>query len=256
MRIAICTDKIEIREQLNHEMQTYLTNNAIAAETVLCSDMDRLISRKSDFYDLYLIQIEWTGTRDGIDLASAIRTRNKSSDIIFLSYNLNKVLKAFEVNAFRYLMLPLDCTRFSYYLNLAVTRYRSREMQQVLLHRGEDYIQIPISRIIMFETFENRKLKVETTRQQYFVDDRMADVEHMLAGRGFMRVHRSYLINLSYIRELQQSAAIMINDQVAYVSRRNKKSLKDRYAAYAKQLIINENEYVLGYMKENQERII
>ena len=97
---------------------------------------------------------------------------------------------------------------------------------------------------------------METTRQQYFVDDRMADVEHMLAGRGFMRVHRSYLINLSYIRELQQSAAIMINDQVAYVSRRNKKSLKDRYAAYAKQLIINENEYVLGYMKENQERII
>ena len=167
----------------------------------------------------------------GLDVAQSIRRNKVASDIIFITSHQEEAYRAFEVNAFRYLLKPVKREVLFKTMDLIMRKREEREKRLMVLNLGQKYFQIACDSIIYFETVD-RKLRVYTTKKTYMVDNKINEVDKMLADKNFFRVHKSYLINLSYVQEHDQTTVTMLNGDVVYISRLKLKAFKEKFVTF------------------------
>ncbi|MDE6606621.1 MAG: LytTR family DNA-binding domain-containing protein, partial [Lachnospiraceae bacterium] len=111
MRIAVCDDDRAIREELFRLIQKQVSE----ADIVEYQSGEELINAKGNF-NIYFLDIEM-GKVSGMDIARRIREQEESgrqrSIIIFVTGYREYMESAFDVNAFHYLVKPIDVEKFS-----------------------------------------------------------------------------------------------------------------------------------------------
>lgn len=171
-------------------------------------------------------------------------------EIVFVTSLDNQATRAFEWAACDYLVKPVTQERVKATLE-RVRRRRSaadREallsaMQGVIRTTGPERFTVAVrDRLLVFrwsEVFylhtEFRQVFAETTRGKVPLDIPMDDLEALL-GAGFLRIHRSTLVNLDYLTEVRTppgcaGEALMCNGAAFNVSRRRLGALLTRLAA-------------------------
>ena len=159
---------------------------------------------------------------DGLGVASALAEQGGPAVVFVTAYSEHAV-RAFEVNAVDYVMKPFDRERFSAALARARARresvgqeelarrlaavlaelQQSRGQPQRVLVRSDGRIRfVPVADIDWIEAADNyARLHVGTER--HLVRETMASLEARLDGARFARIHRSAIVNIGKIRELQ-----------------------------------------------------
>ncbi len=111
MKIAVCDDNQAIREELSR----LIKRQALEADIVTFKSGEEMISAGENF-DISFLDIEM-GEVSGMDIARRIREREKDgrqrSIIIFVTGYREYMEAAFDVNAFHYLIKPIDAEKFS-----------------------------------------------------------------------------------------------------------------------------------------------
>ena len=111
MRIAVCDDDRAIREEISRLIQKQVSEADIAEY----QSGEELINAKGNF-DIYFLDIEM-GKTSGMDIARHIREQEEGgrqrSIIIFVTGYREYMEAAFDVNAFHYLIKPIDAEKFS-----------------------------------------------------------------------------------------------------------------------------------------------
>ena len=111
MRIAVCDDDRAIREEIFRLIQKQVSE----ADIVEYQSGEELINAKGNF-DIYFLDIEM-GKTSGMDIARRIREQEENgrqrSIIIFVTGYREYMEAAFDVNAFHYLIKPIDAEKFS-----------------------------------------------------------------------------------------------------------------------------------------------
>jgi len=147
--------------------------------------------------------------------------------VIFTTAHDEHAIRAFEVNAVDYLLKPFKPARFRKALE------RARGQLQVRIGRGGDpqitallaslkagasapprilvkspdrILFLPAEEIDHIEAAGNY-LVLHTAKERHIIRETMTEMEARLSGAGFMRVSRSFIANLSRIKELQPMAA-------------------------------------------------
>ncbi len=184
--------------------------------------------------DLYFLDDKIDTDISGIELAREIRKINDRADIIFTTREDKFVYSAFEVNALRYLLKPIDRAKFFEAMNSAMRNIKKKYSKTMVCNQGQKYLQLPISEIIYFETVD-RKLRVVTYHKEYIVDNKINDVDKQMQGKGFFRTHKSYVINMKHVKEYDQSTVVMQNEDVVYISRLRVKQFKESFKNYLKE---------------------
>lgn len=155
--------------------------------------------------------------------------------IIFSTAYDEYALKAFEVHAVDYLLKPYTKERFK----IAVERLDAENDKlgalaqsifmeetsypnRVLVHFNKKLITIKCEDIIWIEAYGDYS-KIHTLDQVYLSNFGISDLEQKLNPKMFLRVHRSSMINLDRVRELNKYGksydVTMENDDVVRVSR-------------------------------------
>lgn len=144
-------------------------------------------------------------------------------EVIFLTAYKNYAIDAFKYAAFDYLLKPLD------YMDLreVIIRYEKKQKEnnynariQTLmanLNSGSDihakvalptltgYIMEKINNIIYCEADENYTKIFTISGKQLLISRNMKVVEELLPAEYFFRIHKSYLVNLNYVKEYDRS---------------------------------------------------
>ena len=111
MRIAVCDDDRAIREELFRLIQKQVSE----ADIMEYQSGEELINARGNF-DIYFLDIEM-GEVSGMDIARHIREQEDNgrqrSIIIFVTGYREYMEAAFDVNAFHYLIKPVDAEKFS-----------------------------------------------------------------------------------------------------------------------------------------------
>jgi two-component system LytT family response regulator len=143
--------------------------------------------------------------------------------IIFVTAYDEFALRAFEVNAIDYLLKPVKKERLTESLARLQKRDRSTnppgDLEKLLAYisnKPKFLNRIPVrkrDRILFLNAAEVLFIKagekytfVVTEERQEIVDYTLTQLEEKLDSQQFMRIHRSHIINLSYLRELRRSA--------------------------------------------------
>jgi two-component system LytT family response regulator len=158
---------------------------------------------------------------DGFDVVRAIE--NSRPLIIFISAFDEYALKAFEVHAFDYLLKPFDRRRFRESLNRAknqLTRDRSEPQDDKLRalfeqfatsRRTPDRIAVRTSGRVVFVKIDDvdwieasdNYVCLHCGKDTHVLRETMGQIESRLDPARFLRVHRSAIVNLDRIKELQ-----------------------------------------------------
>lgn len=234
LRVFICDDVLLFRVQIIELLNNYSELSKNPVEIKSFPSASKLLEEDVNECDLFFLDIKIGEGMSGIELAKQIRTTNGRADIIFTTSHEEFVFNAFEVNALRYLLKPIEKEKFIEAMDCVIRNIEDKSSKTMVCHQGQRLLQIPICEIIYFETVD-RKLRVVTYQKEYMVDNKINDVDKKMQEKGFFRIHKSYVINMKYIKEYNQSTVIMQNEDCVYISRLRVKAFKEAFRNYLKE---------------------
>jgi two-component system LytT family response regulator len=140
----------------------------------------------------------------------------KIPGIIFTTAFDEYAIKAFEVHAIDYLLKPFSKDRFDKAMNKWLSQKtggeavqkvleetpQPEERNRVVVKKGQNIIVLPVQKIHYFEAFDDY-VKVHTADGFYLKKKTMNHFERALDPALFVRVHRSYILNLQELTRIE-----------------------------------------------------
>jgi two-component system, LytTR family, response regulator len=175
---------------------------------------------------------------DGFDVVGAIESEEVPMPaIVFTTAYDQYALRAFEIHAVDYLLKPFTAERLSSAIqrvrerlsgsdNAARASGKGREggytTRIVFKSRGR-ILFLPVSEIRWIGAEENY-VRLCTERETHLLRETMAHLEERLDPHQFLRVHRSYIVNLQFVKEVRtehdgESSVMMLDGQRIAMSR-------------------------------------
>ena len=154
-----------------------------------------------------------------LDGFEVIELLGRSVPVIFTTAFDQYALRAFDVHAVDYLLKPFDEARFAEALSRARARIQAKDVlavddliadarprqgpvERVLIRDGSQVHVIPIERIDYVEA-QDDYVCFKADGKDYLKDQTMAAVEALLDPARFVRIHRSYLLNIERIARVE-----------------------------------------------------
>lgn len=151
--------------------------------------------------------------------------------IIFTTSKTEYAYDAFEFQAVDYLRKPLTLLRFEHAVNKAMELMQKRqvaqaEAEEIYIKEDGRYIRIPCEEILFFENVGDY-IRIKTQKGQHIIHGTLKGVDEKLNDSRFVKVHRTYIINLSKIKDIEENS-IVIDKTVIPISRAHKADLMGR----------------------------
>ncbi|WP_313469390.1 LytTR family transcriptional regulator DNA-binding domain-containing protein [Carnobacterium sp.] len=191
--------------------------------------------------DLIFLDIHLTN-ESGLTLADKLNHLKKPPLIIFATAYDDYAVKAFELNAKDYVLKPFEQKRIQQAVTKAYETYQ-KENQLFPEFPQEPLNAIPVQledRIFLVKTeeiiavgVENGETTIYTKKREYTINESLSAIEKKISPLTFLRVHRSYLINVNTIDEIQpwfnHTYQVTLNNQLKIpVSRSYMKEFKEQ----------------------------
>ena len=233
LKFAICDDEPNMAQEIANQLARYMNGKQITSYCVSsfqngCS----LLESGCDFDVIFLdIQMEHL---NGMETAKMLRQRKNHSLLIFVTVLKECVFDAFEVEAFDYLLKPLDSDHFKRTMDRIIKSLQQRETKSIVVQRGASCDVILLAEIVYFEV-QGRKIYIHQ-RSGKITDyyDKLDDLAQRIDGR-FFRCHRSYLVNIEYIRGCNAGQVILSQGDKIPVSRLRERDLTQALLRYMKE---------------------
>lgn len=212
IKIAICDDEKNIRNYL----MSLIREQNTECEITEYASADEYLSSGLE-HDLLFLDIELKGSASGMDgmgMARQIRGMGKIKQpvIIFVTGYEKYVYDAFDVDAFQYLVKPVNEQKFAEVFSRAQDRILTEAEQKkktlVIQYAGANKA-IPLDNIYYMES-QSHKIVLYTKDGKVEYYAKIGELEEELQGQ-FCRIHKGYLVNLSYVDEYSRTEIILTN---------------------------------------------
>ena len=222
MKIAICDDEREICEGL----ERLIRKQRAEAEVVLFSSGGQLLESRERF-QIVLMDIQMEGM-SGIETARALRMKDETAVLIFVTALREYVFDAFDVSDFHYLLKPVSEEKFRRVFEKACdeAERRERESGEQLFFRTKSRSFTIRKRDILYVESRGRKVDIHMPKECVTVYSTMNGMEQQL-GEDFYRCHRGYLVNLAKVAEYETDRILLGSGETVFMAR-------EKYAEFVK----------------------
>jgi DNA-binding LytR/AlgR family response regulator len=145
-----------------------------------------------------------------LDIFDFIKSFDNQANIIIVSSDDKYALKAFEFNIVDYLLKPLTYSRFYKAIDKATRYYASKDVSnsdanEIFIKKGSSLVKLKISDITYVEALENY-VTLNTKNEKFTIHFTMKAIEYQLPSDTFIRVHRSFIVNISLIKTIKDNS--------------------------------------------------
>ena len=219
MKIAVCDDDSQELERISSFIDTYqreskgpLTYKAFQSATELISSMG------SGDYDILLLDIMMPGI-NGMQAAHEIRSFDAGVKIVFLTSSPEFAVESYTVKAYDYILKPVPKDKLFSILD-AVIAEEQKPLEGLNVKTQLGMARILFSRLAFVEIM-NKKLYFHLADGgvQEVTASLAAFEEELLARAEFVKVHRSYIVNLWQVGELGSKELITLAGKTVPISR-------------------------------------
>lgn len=156
---------------------------------------------------------------DGMKTAQIFREKAFDKILIFVSSSREYVFEAYDVEAFQYLLKPVEDRKLKSVLQKAVFKTESRSQDFIIVSRERQKKKIVLDDIYYFE-IKGRMVDVHERGGIFTYYEQIGDLENKLCDKGFFRCHKSYLINLKYVDGYNRQEVILENGEKIVIAKR------------------------------------
>lgn len=226
LHIAVCEDKAEDVEHLRRMLPDTGMSCDITeygrAETLI-DDIEN--GRKR--FDIFFLDI-YLPSMSGVEAARFIRAKDENAILIFLSTSEDFYREAFDLYAFHYLIKPITKDELQSVLQKASEVIGRQADETLMIYVRSQDIKLRYADIEYISS-SNHTLCVHLhSGQEYSFYGKLDDMEKRLKSNLFVRCHKSFIVNLSYVSKMA-SDGFYIGDTLISISRSYAASAKKAY---------------------------
>jgi len=232
IKILICDDDSRFAQQLGGQIRTVLQTLNKAAQIHTAQWAEQIPEALLENCDIAFLDIDFTGKNyTGIDIARHLRSKQNSTVIIFVTNFPEYAPEGYEVHAFRYLLKSSVAAKLPTYLTQALEQLESAA-QTLQISLSGDTVRVPIENIAYIEAQLHEValyLLNGGSNPAYRFYASISALEETLAPQGFLRIHKSYLVNMRHISKYQCKEAELSDGTKLRVSEKNYAQQKKQY---------------------------
>lgn len=223
MNIAICDDN---KEYINMLEKYILDKNAPDITCDAFYSGEELIKTYNigdGNYDVIFLDMEMN-VLNGIETANIIRKSDKHVIIVFVTSHTKYMQDCFECSPFRFLVKPVSDRDFDKVFD-DILKKLSEERTTFVFTENRNKVRLFCEDIVYFEC-QGHYIHIFTKDKTHKICKTMAELYANIDKSMFLQVHKSFVINLNYVREIKESEIILYDTQrIIPISRTFKKQV-------------------------------
>jgi len=219
MYIAVCDDNTHELKQLGDMLNQYISVHQAPIRFKSFLNAEHMLAEaKTERFTHYILDVMMP-SMDGITAAQEIRSFDAGAVIIFLTSFKEYAYQGYRVKAYDYLLKPIDAGMINALLDELLAK-RNASDEYLCIQNGRSIFRIPYAHLSYMEINQKRVYFYLSDGQVRQVYGTMAEFEKdLLARSDFMKIHRSYIVNLHQISALTPEGCVMLSGKNLPVSR-------------------------------------
>lgn len=232
-KIAIIENEEKDYNLLKEKLKKYELESSSCFNVSVFTSAYQFLDCNSKDFDIAFIDIQMDGM-DGMSLACKIRENNTNIDIIFVTNMANYAIKGYKVNAYDFIVKPVNQTHLNNTMDSLLKSRKLRNSKSISLKCKDQIIVVETSNIIYIE--------VESHLVSYFLSDgrkiekwsTLKDERQQL-DETFIKPNQYTLVNIKWIESVEDDY-LLVKDKKIPISRKYKKEVTDAVMAYYKKI--------------------
>jgi DNA-binding LytR/AlgR family response regulator len=224
IKIAVCDDDKFYTEKIEKSLNAWFSDKNRSCSIETFSSASGIFSEKADF-DLILLDIDMPEIT-GIEAAEKLRNTDKTTAIVFVSNMQSFVFETIKYKPFRFIRKQFLDNELD-------------EMLEAFIKTGENiYFEVTdengrlcsvkATDISYIEAFRH-DIVIHAAKKSYKANKTLSELEKILCESGFIRIHKSFLVNYRSIYEIAGGYAVTDSGDKLTISRYRIKDVKDTY---------------------------
>ena len=228
VRILLCDDEPAVLGTLREELLTVFARLHKSAQITAFSSPSLIALEQFAACDLAFLDVDFdTEDCNGIDIARRLRQVNTRALIFFVTNYIDYAPEGYEVQAFRYI-LKRD-------LREVLERYIFQAMEN--LTDGKEYLRLKdrdqvldllLEQVSYLEVMDHY-VSIHAGQKVYTLGTTLSSLEKELEAHGFLRIHKSYLVNMRFVRRFRSRECLLSDGTLLSVSEKNYSQQKQKY---------------------------
>ncbi len=232
IKVAVCDDEKYYRDQIHAQLLLYLKARGLDASVDLFASGKEFLADRENLvrYDIVFLDINMEDI-DGIQTAMEMRKFQSETCIVLVTAFLNYALEGYKVGAVRYIMKDALEVQMTECMDAVL---KKMQIRQVTFSFVEGERTLYTDNIIYIESQGHKCIflyleKEMTTCQIY---EKLDKIEEMLSGYGFLRTHKSFLVNMKRVRKVSNYLVTLDSGEELPVPRLRFHKVKEAFVAY------------------------
>lgn len=236
IKIGLCDDNNFHINELSKILKNVAKNNDIKIELNFFSSGEMLLDfyeNNFDYYDILFLDILMNGS-NGIDIAKAIREIGHKPYIVFGTISKDYALDSYSVDAYQYLLKPYTYKVIESILLELNMKIKVNKKNIIYVKNNQDIYSFSLENVLYFESNLRKIIAYLSNGEKITFYKKMSDFEKELNSAMFVRCHRSFLINLIYLKNIIGSDIITTTNHTIPISKKYLLATKAKFMDYIK----------------------
>ena len=237
LKIAICDDKENVLTIIRAAVENIFSKHAMGIQVETWTSVKEMWKQfKEENYDLVFLDINMP-VLDGIQFGRKLKTLSNPPDIIFCSSKTDRVFETFELQPFGFVRKD----NFIDDMTSVINRYISTK---VFINETEDTVAVKsnnmkvllnLNHVKYIESQNNGQIIHLRNGETMKIYLRLSELEEVLKGRSFLRIHKSYLCNPRYVKRFEGANLILATGEALPIGRSKKAEAEQRWMEYVRE---------------------
>ena len=228
IKLILCDDDPVFLKALRSEVERTFSKLNMKATISAFNGPTDISPEQLAACDMAFLDVDFESVdRNGIDIARMLRQVNSHALIFFVTNYIDYAPAGYEVQAFRYI-LKRD-------MGEVLERYVLQDMENMAegqeflrLRDKEQTIDLPLVQITYLEVLDHY-VSIHTDSKNYTLNATLSGMGSEMEEHGFLRIHKSYLVNMAYIRKFRSRECLLLDGTLLAVSEKNYSQQKQKY---------------------------
>ncbi|MGH4125580.1 MAG: LytR/AlgR family response regulator transcription factor [Clostridium sp.] len=228
--IVICDDEPKILEDLSDIIKAIFSKLNIFVEYYITQDAKSLLEHISETnIDILFLDIDMP-KHSGMEVADYLLNQGSKTLLIFVTNYEALVYQSFQYHPFGFIRKNYFSEEIEVVISNAVNVLKDRQ-DTISIKMNNELIRIKISEIMYFEADSNY-VNVFTTTATYYYRESLGVLEKQLSTKGFIRIHRGYLINQRFVYAIRYNEVELSKVGLLPIGRSNRENVRKLLMKY------------------------
>lgn len=230
--VAVCEDEPLMLEKLCElcgDVLSELQMNCHIMPYLSADSLYKVLKAEPGKYNLLLLDIQMDAM-NGMELGKELRKSGNEVSIIFVTSSDDYLKDGYSVHPIEYLFKPVQKKELLEAVKFDIDKNYLSDV--VTFQTGNNkFITVAMNDIYFLEG-QNHNIIFHTTKEVKKYSVSLADIAKMLPQGNFVRCHKSYMVNLEYVREITRSSMKLSMGRQLPIGRKYYKSFQESFVRY------------------------